>query len=151
MLTSTPRIRIAGITVAVLAFAAPVAAQNVSRTPDQVLASESYVRPPAEIERLVLAPRYLNVSLTNQSPTRHHFLKLQGDGIPTVQSFGKPWYNLAGFQVDPRANRSRTLTTRGGKSIDVIDATTGKSVSIEAPTGATISAPRWSPDGKEIA
>ena len=53
--------------------------------------------------------------------------------------------------MDPKANRARTLTTRGGKSIDVVDATTGKSISIEAPTGATINAPTWSPDGKEIA
>src|SRR5918993_756182 len=69
---------------------------------DPVLSSEKYVRPPAEIERLVAAPRHLNVSLSNQSPNRRYFIKLQGEGMPTVQNFGKPWYNLAGLQIDPR-------------------------------------------------
>src|SRR5690349_21516295 len=83
-------------------------ANGTSIASDPVLASEKYVRPPAEIERLVAAPRHLNVTLSNQSPTRRYFLKLQGEGMPTVRNFGKTWYNLAGLQVDPRANRART-------------------------------------------
>ena len=138
----------------VLALAAPLqllAQSNGNGSADQILQTESYVRPPAAVERLVDAPRHLNVSLTNQSPTRRHFLKTQSEGMPSVQQFGKPWHNLAGLQVDPRANRARTLTTRGGTGLEVIDATTGRSTTLQVPAGATVSGARWSPDGSQIA
>src|SRR5688572_18576237 len=106
------------------AFASPtfLSAQDraANGTPDQILSQERYVKPPAEVERLVTAPRHLNVTLSNQGPTRRHFLKLQTDGMPTVNEFGKPWYNLAGLQIDPKANRARTMTTRGAKGLEVI-------------------------------
>ena len=100
--------------------AAPLAAQDRTYTnggdSTSVLTRETYVRPSPEIERLVLAPRHLNVTLTNQSPARRYFLKRHSDGMPTIQLFGKPWYNLAGFQVDYKANRARTLTTQSWTS-----------------------------------
>ena len=118
---------------------------------DPVLSSEKYVRPPAEIERLVAAPRHLNVTLSNQSPSRRYFIKLQGEGMPTVQNFGKTWYNLAGLQVDPHANRSRTLTSRVSSGLEIIDGANGRTTTIEVPPGASVSGPRWSPDGSQIA
>ena len=118
---------------------------------DPVLSSEKYVRPPAEIERLVAAPRHLNVTLSNQSPNRRYFIKLQGEGMPTVQNFGKPWYNLAGLQVDPRANRARVLTSRVNTGLEIIDGTNGRTTTIEVPVGASVSGARWSPDGSQIA
>jgi dipeptidyl aminopeptidase/acylaminoacyl peptidase len=120
-------------------------------TPDQILAQERYVRPPAEVERLVLAPRHLNVTLTNQSPSRRHFLKVHTDGMPTVTQFGKPWYNLAGVQIDPRASRARTLTTRAGTGFEIIDALTGRSTTVEIPSGARVTGAQWSPDGTQLA
>ena len=116
-----------------------------------ILTRETYVRPAAEVERLVLAPRYLNVTLANQSPNRRLFVKVQSDGMPTVQLFGKPWYNLAGFQVDPKANRARVLTTRAGTGLEIIDAVTGRSTPVDVPQGARIAGPRWSPDGTQLA
>ena len=135
--------------------ASPLVAQDRAK-PDStdamsILTRETYVRPPAQIERLVTAPRHLNVALTNQSPTRRHFIKTQSDGMPTIQLFGKPWYNLAGFQIDPRANRARVMTTRSGTGLEIIDATTGRSMVIEVPAGARVSGARWSPDGAQVA
>ncbi len=120
-------------------------------SPRDVLAKETYVKPPAQIERLVTAPRQNNVSLSNQSPDRKYFLKLQSEGLPSVQSFGKPHFYFAGLQVDYRANRARVLTTRGSAGIEVIDASTGQSRAIETPKGATVSSPAWSPDGAKLA
>src|SRR6185437_4436890 len=60
------------------------------QSPQKILATETYVRPPAEIERLVTAPRQDNITLTNQSPDRTHFLDLKSGGMPSVQTFGKP-------------------------------------------------------------
>ena len=128
-------------------------AQERAKTDENwaLLTRETYIRPPAEIERLVTAPRYMNVSLQNQSPTRRHFLKTQGDGMPPLQLMGKPWYNLAGFQVDPKANRARALTTRAGAGLEIIDAMTGRTMPVEVPQGARVSGPRWSPDGMQLA
>ncbi|MEP6692846.1 MAG: prolyl oligopeptidase family serine peptidase, partial [Gemmatimonadaceae bacterium] len=139
-----------------LALVSPLGAQQndaapAAWNPRGILAKESYVRPPAEIEKLVTAPRQNNVSLTNQSPDRKWFLKLQSDGLPSVQAFGKPHYYFAGLQVDFKANRARLLTTRGATGLAVIDATTGTTRAIETPKGATISSPQWSPDGSKLA
>ncbi|HEX5072628.1 MAG TPA: prolyl oligopeptidase family serine peptidase [Gemmatimonadaceae bacterium] len=119
--------------------------------PKERLAAETYVKPPAAIERLVTAPRENNVTLNNQSPNRKFFLKLQSDGMPSVQTFGKPHYYFAGLQVDFKANRARVLTTRGSSGLEIIDASTGKSHTIETPNGASVSSPQWSPDGSKIA
>jgi len=116
-----------------------------------LLAKEGYQMPPADIVKLVTAPRHLNVSLTAASPDRRHFLKQESEGMPSVQEFGKAHKYYGGLQVDPAANRTRTLTTRGSAGLSLIDATTGKSTSIEIPRGATVSSPSWSPDGKQIA
>lgn len=115
------------------------------------LAAESYVTPPGEILRLVTAPRHLNVSLTRQSPDRRHFLREESDGLPSVNSFGKPHYYFGGLQVDPAANRARALTTRGSARLTLIDAATGRATPIEVPAGARVSSPAWSPDGRQIA
>jgi dipeptidyl aminopeptidase/acylaminoacyl peptidase len=119
--------------------------------PKERLAAETYVRPPAAIERLVTAPRQNNVALSNQSPNRKWFLKLQSEGLPSVQAFGKPHYYFAGLQVDHKANRARVLTTRGSSGLAIIDATTGQSRALETPRGATVSNPQWSPDGTKLA
>ncbi len=138
-----------------LALAAPARAQKESAknegSPRELLAKESYVKPPAEIERLVTAPRQNNRTLSNQSPDRKHFLELRSDGLPSVQSFGKPHYYFGGLQVDYRANRARILTTRGASSLEIVDATTGRAHAVELPPGATASGAQWSPDGTQLA
>ena len=134
-------------------LAGALAQQNAAGTwsPKEVLAKETYVRPPAEIERLVTAPRQNNVSLTNQSPDRKYFLKLQSEGLPSLQSFGKPHYYFGGLQVDFKANRARILTTRGSAGLSIIDASTGIARDLETPKGATVSSPAWSPSGAQLA
>jgi len=119
--------------------------------PKERLAAETYVKPPSAIERLVTAPRENNVTLTNQSPNRKYFLKLQSEGMPSVQAFGKPHYYFGGLQVDFKANRARVLTTRGSSGLAIIDVSTGQSHTLETPKGASVSSAQWSPDGSKIA
>jgi dipeptidyl aminopeptidase/acylaminoacyl peptidase len=140
------------LTVTVSAVGAQNSEQAAAIAADKaLLAKETYQMPPAEIAKLVSAPRHLNVSLTLPSPDRRLFLKQESEGLPSVQSFGKPHTYYAGLQVDTRANRARALTTRGGTGLSLIDATTGKSTAIMVPKGATVSSPSWAPDGKQLA
>ena len=101
----------------VAAQAAP-AQQTTAVTPSSdsaILAAEHYVRPPAEIEKLVTAPRENNISLSHdvQSSNRRWFYKLLTDSMPSARTFGKPHYYLGELQVDYRGNRARSLTDRG--------------------------------------
>jgi dipeptidyl aminopeptidase/acylaminoacyl peptidase len=143
---------------AALLVGTPVLAQNAAApsptqngaTPNPIT-YEGFLSPPAEIAKTVLAPRHLNVTLSNPSPDRKFFIKAQSEGMPTMAIFAKPHYYLGGVQVDHRANRARSLTTRAGTGFSVIDWETGKSVSVELPRGATATNPVWSRDGREIA
>jgi dipeptidyl aminopeptidase/acylaminoacyl peptidase len=115
------------------------------------LAKEAYVTPAAVIARLVTAPRHLNVTLAEPGPDRRRILKPLSGGLPPVTTFGKRWHNLAGLQIDPRANRARTLTTRASTGLEIVDAVTGRAVAVEVPKDATLSNPQWSPDGSHVA
>ena len=141
--------------VALLLVNRPVQSQDTNagsvEAARELLAKEAYVRPPDVIARLVTAPRHLNVSLTQPSPDRRHFIREQTDGLPTVNAFGKPHIYFGGLQVDPAANRARSLTTRGAVGLQLIDALTGTPTTIETPRGATVSSSAWSPDSKQLA
>lgn len=131
----------------VVLCSSPVLAQNA----DSIIAAEGFVRPPAEIEKAVLAPRHLNVTLSNQSPNRKYFLETQSEGLPSMASFAKKHYFLGGLQVDPVANRERRFTTRGAEGFDIIEWETGKTIDVQVPKGATVGSPQWSPDGSQVA
>jgi dipeptidyl aminopeptidase/acylaminoacyl peptidase len=137
--------------------AMPLAAQQNQDVPPwlaadrAILSKDTYQLPPAEIASLVTAPRHLNVSLSQPSPDRRLFLKEQTEGLPSVTTFGKPHYYFGGLQVDFKANRVRSFTTRGGTGLSLIDPLTGKTTAIDVPKGATVSSPAWSPDGKQLA
>ncbi|MDQ3948879.1 MAG: prolyl oligopeptidase family serine peptidase, partial [Gemmatimonadota bacterium] len=135
-----------------LAGQSPVAQQkgDLQHLRDR-LAKETYVTPPPAIARLVTAPRHLNVTLSEPGPDRRRILKPLSGGLPSVTAFGKRWHNLAGLQIDPRANRARTLTTRASAGLEIVDALTGRAVAVELPQGATLSNAQWSPDGSQVA
>jgi dipeptidyl aminopeptidase/acylaminoacyl peptidase len=107
------------------------------------------MKPPAVVERIVTAPRN-NVALTSPSPDKKYFLKVESEGLPGIEAFGKFHYRLGGVEIDPKANRARSLTTRGGVGLTMIDPTTGKLTTLETPKGALVSGATWSPDGKSI-
>ena len=138
---------------AVLAlFAAPVLvqAQNTAQVPETIT-KEAWLMPPAEVASVVLAPRYLNVSLNNPSPSRKQFMRLVTESMPTQAQFAKPHYYLGGVQIDWKANRARSLTTRGSSRIELLSPEDGKTITIAAPEGATIAAAQWSPNGAQVA
>src|SRR3954471_18296831 len=100
--------------IALSSFVLPLRAQNnvmqQGWNPKEVLAKETYVKPPEIVERIVTAPRN-NVAFTNPSPDSRYFLKSESEGLGTIEMFGKPHYRLGGLEIDWKANRARALTT----------------------------------------
>src|SRR3954467_3617806 len=92
-------------TYAAVLLAGQVGAQNVVQqgwNPKEILAKETYVKPPEIVERIVTAPRN-NVAFTNPSPDKHFFLKAESEGLPSIEAFGKLHYRLGGVEIDPKA------------------------------------------------
>ncbi len=147
---SLRRSHFAVLTSAVLLWVGtPLQAQE--RTTPPAITAESFQRPPAEIADAVLAPRHLNVTLSNPSPDGTLFLIERSGGAPTMADFAKPFYRLAGEQIDWRANRSRRLTTRAATGLEIVNRETGNTTSIDVPEGARVSSATWSPDGSSVA
>src|SRR5438105_870730 len=105
------------------------------QSPDDILKQESYQTPPKELADAVLAPRYLNVSLTNASPDRKWFVDEIGDGPVAMKTFAKPFHELGGLFVDFKANRARPLTVRNNVGIQIISAADGAKKRIQLPPG----------------
>lgn len=115
------------------------------------LDTEQYLKAPAEIQRFLDSPRYLNSTLGNQSPGNRYFLTAESTGMVKLNDLGNPYYNLAGVMIDWQANRARALRTTGAAALVIIDTTDWTKRRIEAPKDSKISNATWSPDGTQIA
>jgi dipeptidyl aminopeptidase/acylaminoacyl peptidase len=140
-----------------LVFASSLTAQENSPTqtgrawdPQEIIRAERYVRPPADLERLILAPR-VDISFTTPSPDRSWFLRGVGPTRGDILARGKEHIYLGGLEIDTRAHRARSFTTSNVKGLTLVNPRTGATKTIETPNGATISAPTWSPSGTQVA
>jgi dipeptidyl aminopeptidase/acylaminoacyl peptidase len=125
-------------------------AQDIA-DPQAVLASKEWVAPPNQIADAVLAPRYLNATLTNVSPDKQWFIHEIGDGPVTMDRFSLPFDELGGQFFDYRANRHRNFTIRTNVGVHVISANDGSVTELEVPDGSRVSNATWSPDGSRVA
>ena len=132
-------------------FALPLAAQTVVGQSDHdLLTTETYVRPPAVVDRIIMSPR-TDISFTMPSPDRKWFLKSPGLDRGDVAQFGKPHIYFGGLQVDAHANRARILTTSTHLGLVLVDPKTNATRTIETPKGASVSSQVWSPTGAQVA
>jgi len=153
MFVMSPR-RVASRLATALVVAAPalVQAQNANAGWDaqQILRTESFVKPPENLVRIITTPR-VDISFTNASPDRRWFLRATGSDRGDIKAYGAPHIWLGGVQVDTRANRARSLTTSNRNGLTLVDPTTGTTRAISVPAGASISSPVWSPRGTQVA
>src|SRR5688572_16262849 len=113
MLSTLTRATTRGAAVfALVASPLLVQAQNTAQVPETIT-KEGWLTPPAEVASVVLAPRYLNVSLNNASPNKKQFLRTVTESMPSQAQFARAHFYLGGLQIDPKANRARSLSTRG--------------------------------------
>ena len=114
--------------------------------------NDNYITPPETISDEILAPRHESVTLNNLSPDGRFFLNQVESGLPQLSKLAKPWYNIAGLQIDHRANRNRSMTIDDPViGLELIDARTGETRRLTTPRTATISDLSWSPAGDELA
>lgn len=135
------------------AVTTPLSAQSGGANgwnPDEILRTERFVRPPADIERMIMTPR-VDISYSNPSPDRTWFLRTTGADRGDWDAYGKGHIWLGGLQVDTAANRARSVTTSTRTGITLVNPRTGASRVLQVPTGATISSPIWSPRGTHVA
>ena len=161
MLVMSPR-RVAYCLATAFVVAVPAIAQaqtqtqtqtqnsNASWDAQQILRTESFVKPPENLVRMITTPR-VDISFTNASPDRRYFLRATGSDRGDIKSYGAPHMWLGGVQVDTRANRARSLTTSNRNGLTLVDPKTGTTRAISVPTGASISSPVWSPRGTQVA
>ena len=117
---------------------------------DKVLTYEGYVMPPPELARAVLAPREMNVTLTNASPDRKWFLDEIGDGPVPMAIFGRPFDELGGVFIDWKANRQRAMTRRNTIGLQVISSADGSRKTLSTPAGMRVTNARWTPDSTAV-
>ncbi|MBA3855163.1 MAG: hypothetical protein C0503_12175, partial [Gemmatimonas sp.] len=82
----------------VAAVAVPVLAFAQDRDPWTVLRAETWQRPAANIERMVLAER-TDISFDNLSPDGRFAARLTGPGRGAIAQFGAPHLWIGGLQV----------------------------------------------------
>ena len=151
-MTTTHRLLLGALALAALstASAAQTPAASNGWDPQQILREERFVKPPALVERIIMAPR-TDISFESPNADRTWFIRTTGLDRGTVQSWGLPHLFLGGLQVDPRANRARALTTGTRTGITLVNPRTGVSRAMQVPAGATVSGETWSPNGAQIA
>ncbi|MCC6241433.1 MAG: prolyl oligopeptidase family serine peptidase [Gemmatimonadaceae bacterium] len=119
-------------------------------SPEEALRTERFIKPPANIERMIMTPR-VDISFTNPAPDRQWFMRATGADRGDILAYGKEHIWLGGLQIDTRANRARSVTTSTRTGITLVNPRTGATKVLSVPAGATISSPEWSPLGTQIA
>ncbi len=119
--------------------------------PQAVLRAELFVKPPADVERIIMTPR-VDISFEHPSPDRSWFLRSTGPDRGDIKDFGKPHVWLGGVQVDTQANRARSLTTSTTRGLTLVNPKSGATRVLEMPRGVhSVSSPVWSPNAAQVA
>lgn len=109
-------------------------------------AVDLYQKPPKEVLDVLNAPATARAFV---NPT--HTDVLSGEPIlyPSIADLSQPMLRLAGMRINPRTNGPHRSQLYAGMTLKRID--DGSEVRIDAGSGARLSGPRWSADGKHFA
>jgi dipeptidyl aminopeptidase/acylaminoacyl peptidase len=120
-----------------LCILAPLSAQNPG----------GYKQPPSDVTSVVVAKPTPNVSI---SPQGTAMVLLDYNPNPSIGTLARPFLKLGGIRVDPQITARQRITEFVACTVQWVDS--GKKVPIQLPkTGVLSGAPRWSPDGKQLA
>ena len=114
-------------------------------------AQSPYREPPPAIARILDAAPLPAVS---PSPDRRWLLQLRRPGLPPIAEVAAPEVRLAGLRLDPRTNggsRDATYAALAVQPTDGRDTARVIALPADAPRGARLGFPLWSPDGRHVA
>ncbi len=112
-----------------------------------VLAGEVlYQKPPKEVlDALIASP----TPLISVSPQRDYAILMQGVRYPSITEVAQPMLRLAGIRIDSNTNGMHLAPNYASYAIKKLaDAT---DIAVTVPADAKLSAPVWSPNGKQFA
>jgi dipeptidyl aminopeptidase/acylaminoacyl peptidase len=144
------RVRLIAALLSVTAGTVAAQSNSAAWNPEEILKAETFVKPPANIERMIMAPR-TDISFTQPNADRSWFLRGTGPTRGDINAWGKSHLWLGGLAVDTKANRARSVTTENTNGLVLVNPRTGATKAIETPKGATISSQIWSPGGTQVA
>ena len=80
-------------------------ASNSAYNPQEILKTEKYVKPPANVETHDHGAARGHLVLISPNADRSWFLRGVGEDRGDIMAYGKPHIYLGGLQVDTKANR----------------------------------------------
>ena len=125
----------------------PILSVLVLATTTFVLADDfPYQKPPKEVLDVLNAPLTPTISV---SPQRDYAIFLQPVRYPVIAEVAQPMLRLAGIRIDSNTNGMHLAPTYTSFSVKRIS--DGADVKVTLPAEPKLSAPIWSPDGKQFA
>jgi len=109
-------------------------------------AEVTYQKPPKEILDVLNAPAAPTPSI---SPDKTHVLLIQRALYPSIAVLAAPVLRIAGMRINP-ANNGPHVPPGALTSMVLKNIATGAETRIQAPAGARLDTPLWSPDGKSF-
>jgi hypothetical protein len=132
-----------------LAFAPPTLAQE-REGPTENPDASSYLRPPAEIERILQSDKNF-ATLSYMSPDGDHFLIPHINELSTLDLMARETFRLAELEIRPQTDRLWHLDTYGIDGFRFYSLSGRRFIEVELPSGAFASDFTWSPDGSQMA
>ncbi len=106
----------------------------------------TYRKPPKEVLDVLQAAAPPSA---RTNPPGTHLLLTRTRRYPPIAEVSQPMLRLGGLRINPRSNGPHLGTTI--TEMNLIRIEDGKPIPVSTPTGARMSLPRWSPDGKWFA
>jgi len=110
------------------------------------VADEAYQKPSKDIVDVLSAPATPRAFV---SPSRNHVLLAEPLRYPPIADLAQPMLRLAGVRINPKNNGPHRGTVYTSLFLKRLG--DGADVKIQLPANAKITAPKWSPDGKQFA
>jgi len=132
-----------------LTMAPPAVAQE-REGPTENPDASSYLRPPAEIERMLQSDKNY-VTLEYLSPDGDHFLIPHINELSTLGLMARETYRLGELELRPLTDRLWHLDTYGIDGFRFYSLSERRFIEVELPAGSFASDFTWSPDGSQIA
>ncbi len=132
-----------------LAMVSPATAQE-REGPTENPDASSYLRPPAEIERILQTDKNY-ATLDYMSPDGDHFLIPHINELSTLDLMSRETYRLGELELRPQTDRLWHLDTYGIDGFRFYSLSQRRFREVDLPSGSFASDFTWSPDGSQIA